>query len=113
MSIKRAISIRQPYVEQILLGTKRFEFRKMGTRIRERVWIYASLRPADEPSVWKHLRKEPGDLPVGAIVGSVEIADSRERGPRDFAYKLVSPKRLRRLKWPKNQPQPVFWRPKF
>jgi hypothetical protein len=111
--IERAISIRQPYVEQILRGTKRFEFRSMGTRIRERVWIYASLRPADDPMEWKRLRKQPGELPVGAIVGSVEIAGSLERGPRDFAYKLVAPKRLRRYKVARNQPQPVFWRPKF
>jgi hypothetical protein len=50
MPIERAISIRQPYVEQILRGTKRFDFRSIGTRIREQVWIYASLRPADDPT---------------------------------------------------------------
>ena len=41
----RALSIRQPYAEQILRGTKRFEYRSRPTTIRERVYIYASLKP--------------------------------------------------------------------
>lgn len=113
MSIKRAISIRQPYVEQIFRRTKRFEYRSVGTKIRERVWIYASLKPADDPRRWRQVRKEPGDLPSGAIVGSVEIVGCIVRGPRDYAYKLASPKRLSRPKHARNQPQPRFWIPKF
>lgn len=37
MKIIRAISIRQPYVEQILRGEKRYEYRSQDTKIRERV----------------------------------------------------------------------------
>ena len=44
--IKRAISIRQPYAEQILQGKKSFEYRKKLTRIRERVPVYAALKEA-------------------------------------------------------------------
>jgi ASCH domain len=40
-----ALSIRQPYVEQILQATKRIEFRSMPTRITGQVLIYASLTP--------------------------------------------------------------------
>ena len=42
----RALSIRQPYAEQILSGSKRIEYRKTPTRILdEPVYIYASLTP--------------------------------------------------------------------
>lgn len=112
MKIVRAISIRQPYVEQILRRMKTSEYRSIPTRIRERVWIYASLRPADDASAWRHVGREPGNLPVGRIVGSVEIVGCRERS-NDFAYQLKRPRRLRRFLKPRNQPQPVFWRPKF
>ena len=54
MRIVRAISIRQPYAEQILRRLKREEFRSISTRIRERVWIYASERPADDPAACRH-----------------------------------------------------------
>lgn len=113
MPIKRAISIRQPYVEQIFRRTKKFEYRVVGTRIRERVWIYASLKPEPTPSEWRKVRKEPGELASGAIVGSVEIVDCIQRGPDDYAYKLAAPKRLARHKHAKNHPQPIFWIPKF
>ena len=43
--IERAISIRQPWVEQILRRVKSREFRDFPTNIRERVYLYASLRP--------------------------------------------------------------------
>lgn len=113
MKINRAISIRQPYAEQILRRTKREEFRSRSTRIRERVWVYASERPADDPSAWRSAGKKPGELPTGVIVGSVVIATVRTRPRGDFAYKLSAPRRVSRLKKVRNQPQPVFWRPKF
>ena len=40
----RAISIRQPYVERILNSTKKAEFRSRRTLIRERVYLYVSMR---------------------------------------------------------------------
>ena len=45
--VKRAISIRQPYVELILRRRKTREYRSRRTNIRERVYLYAALRPAD------------------------------------------------------------------
>jgi hypothetical protein len=56
----RAISIRQPYVERILNGTKKAEFRSRRTLIRERVYLYVSMRrvdPADRS--WRSLGKTP------------------------------------------------------
>ena len=44
---RRALSIRQPYAEQILRGTKEIEYRSVKTNIRERIYIYASLSMGD------------------------------------------------------------------
>lgn len=112
--IIRAISIRQPFVELILQGRKTREYRSKPTNIRERVYLYASLRPADWPEAWRQVGKQPGELPTGAIVGSVEIVGCRVDGRTGgWAYVLKNPKRLARSLRPTNQPQPVFWRPVF
>ena len=71
--LTRAISIRQAWVELILCGEKQGDYRSRPTRIRGRVYIYASLTPADSTSAWKKTGKQPGELPTGQIVGTVEI----------------------------------------
>src|SRR5690242_9631378 len=110
----RAISIRQPYVELILRGEKTREFRSRPTNIRERVWLYAALRPADGRSEWRKVGKNPGDLLTGAIVGTVEIIDCRWDGRmKCFAYVLKAPRRLTKPRKPAGQPTPCFWRPRF
>lgn len=48
----RAISIQQPFVEPILIGKKKYEYRNRPTKIRGRVFLYASLRPGAEER-WK------------------------------------------------------------
>ena len=93
---------------------KRFEYRSAKTRIRERVYLYASLTPFDDSDEWGRVKAQPGDLPTGVIVGSVEIVDcSWDQGNACYAYKLARPQRLSRHRKPINQPQPVFWRPQF
>lgn len=112
-AITRAISIRQPFVEQILTGQKPLEFRTVLTNIRERVYIYASLRPRTEPELWRDMTKTAADLPCGCIVGSVEIVDCKPHRNGGYAYKLANPKRLRQPLYAKNQPSPIFWYPQF
>jgi len=113
-SIQRAISIRQPWVELILRGEKTAEYRSRSTKIRERVYLYASLTPADSPEDWDRLGKLPGELPTGAIVGTVQIVDCQwDEDEECFAYSLGNPRRLAKALVPKNQPQPGFWRPQF
>jgi len=110
-TIRRAISIRQPYVEQILRGQKTWEYRRQNTKIRECVYLYASRTPGPKTE-WRKLRMEPADLPTGRIIGAVEITATRRL--RDgFAYKLENPRRLKRQLKPINQPQPWFWKPRF
>ena len=113
MKITHAISIRQPFVEQILRGVKLKEYRRVPTRIRGRVYLYASLRPFPSAREWAKVGSEPGDLATGCILGSVEIADCRTRADGSYAYILCNPVRLKRPLIPLNQPQPVFWCPKF
>jgi hypothetical protein len=60
----RAISFRQHFVELILRAEKKFEYSTTSTKIRERVYIYASLKPKDS----KKVDKAPGELPAGVVM---------------------------------------------
>ena len=112
--LTRAISIRQPWVELILSGQKQAEYRSRPTNIRGRVFIYASLTPAETLTEWNKVGKHPGELPTGRIVGTVEITDCVWDAERKcYAYMLKAPERLAEPLFPRNQPQPVFWRPMF
>lgn len=106
----RAISIKQPFVEQILLGKKKFEYRSRPTKVRGRVYLYASLKPRLDVS-WKNTKKTPDDVPLGVIVGSVEIVGCVKYGKNDYGYKLKKPKRYKKFLKPKRQPQPLFFYP--
>jgi hypothetical protein len=114
MKPTRAISIRQPWVELILRGEKKKEFRSQPTRIRGEVFLYASAKPADWAPGWRRAGCAPGDLPTGTIVGTVEIVDCRwdQRGDC-YAYLLKHPRRLKRARKALNQPAPRFWIPRF
>lgn len=105
----RALSIRQPYAEQILRGTKRIEYRSRPTKIRERVYIYASLT-AGQTEHFESMGLAPGDLPTGVLVGTVDIADCSGE-PGDYKWHLKSPKRLKRALRPKKHPQPGWFNP--
>lgn len=107
----RAISIKQPFVEEILRGIKKYEYRSRPTKIRGRVYLYASLKPREDGN-WKRLNVSPDDVPTGVIVGSVEIVDCVYFKDDDcYGYKLKNPKRYKKHLKPKNQPQPCFFFP--
>jgi hypothetical protein len=109
MKMNRALSIKQPFAEQIMTGKKKWEYRSIPTNIRERVYVYASKSPAKR-SEWDDIGFEPGQLPTGVIVGTVEIIGC-EGKPGNYRWKLNSPKRLERMITPKNKPQPVWFHP--
>lgn len=104
-----ALSIRQPYVEEILRGVKRIEYRSRATHIRGRVLIYASLQPGNLAGFAK-LKLEPGDLPTGVVVGSVEVTDCTGT-PGEYQWHLAKPLRMARAKAPRNRPQPGWFYP--
>ena len=107
----RAISIQQPFVEEILRGIKKYEFRNRQTHIRGRVYLYASKRNGEE-SRWKKIGLRPGSLPTGLIVGSVEIVDCKYLHTHEcFGYKLKNPRRYKKQLKPKRQPQPCWFFP--
>ena len=109
MKNMRALSIRQPYVEQILRGKKKVEYRSRSTNIRERVYIYASMNPG-VTEAWEEIKLQPGDLPTGVLVGTVEITDCTGK-PGDYEWHLAKPERLKRNLKPKKHPQPAWFYP--
>src|SRR6202035_1706797 len=107
--LTRALSIRQPLSEQILLGEKTQEFRSMRTHIRGRVYLYAGqkLAPVDG-----FPEEDAQRLPRGGIVGSIAIVDCLEE--KDcFAWELARPRRYRNPLVAFGVPQPGFWHPTF
>jgi len=113
--LKRALSIRQPYVELILRGKKREEYRSRPTHVRGRVYLYAGLKPGDYDWASKKygVRHAADALLVGRVVGSVELVGCRQKGGGQYAWLLAKPRRYRTPLTPRNQPQPSFWKPRF
>lgn len=106
-----ALSVRQPFAEQIMLGTKKIEYRSIKTNIRGRVYIYASKRVTSrEKDAYKKMKVGPGTFPVGVLVGTVEIVNCKEKSG-EYHWILAKPKRLKKMIKPKSQPQPVWFKP--
>lgn len=108
----RALSIRQPHAEAIMRGVKKTEFRSGPTKIRGRIFIYASLGryPAGDED---DMMAEYGindvacdDLPRGVIIGTVDLHDCEEGD-----WHVKEPERAKTLRKPKNHPQPVWFKP--
>ena len=105
----KALSIRQPYAEQILRGSKRIEYRSMPTKHRGRFYIYASKTPGPA-SEFATLDLAPGQLPTGVLVGSAELV-ACSKGRRFFEWRLTNPRRLARPRKPHSHPQPIWFNP--
>lgn len=112
----KAISLRQPWAEEIMLEIKKIEYRHSPTKHRGRIYIYASLGrvPREEITAWEaeHGISATG-LPRGLIIGTVEIVDCRESDDEEglFEWTLARPKRLERPIPPVERPQPVWFHP--
>ena len=87
-SLVMALSIRQPFAELILRGMKTIEYRSLRTNRRERVYIYASKIPGDDAASWAQVEREPGQLPTGFLVGTVEIIGC-DGQPGNFHWQLA------------------------
>ncbi len=107
MKPPHALSARQPSAELILRGPKKVESRGIPTRIRERVYLYASQTPRDQ-AAFDALGPEPGDLPTGVVAGTVEIVGCTEV-PRDYRWRRARSKRLAWPVKPQAHPQPVWF----
>lgn len=107
--LKRALSIRQPYAEQILRGIKKIEYRSQPTKIRERVYIYAS-QTSGAIEDFEEMNLEPGELPTGVLVGTVEVSDCTGY-LGGYEWHLANPQRLNQPLKPENHPQPAWFFP--
>lgn len=106
--LQRALSIRQPFAEQILTGKKRREYRSRQTWIRGRVYLYAGKALADAS-----FAGDVDSLPRGYIVGSIEIAGCKAMPDGGYAWLLEAPRRYRQPIATRGVPQPGFWYPKL
>lgn len=103
-----ALSVRQPFAEQIMIGEKKIEYRSKPTNIRERIYVYASKTPNKE--AFRKIKKELSDFPVGVLVGTVEIVDCKEKSD-EYHLLLANPQRLKKPMKADNRPQPVWFKP--
>lgn len=93
-------------------GVKKIEFRSGPTKIRERIYIYASLgrySKGDEAEMMDEydIHDVPcDDLPRGVLIGTVELFDCE-----DGDWHLKEPERAAKLLKPDKHPQPVWFNP--
>lgn len=124
----KALSVRQPWAELILLGHKTIEVRSKATHLKERVYIYAGQSRIDteeETRIAAQYGINVDGLPRGVLVGTVEIVGCRHLAKSDseaacfgidggsglYAWALVRPMRSEVLEKPRRQPQPMFFNP--
>jgi hypothetical protein len=68
----RALSIRQPWAELIMLGRKKIEYRSRQTHIRERVYIYAGEGRSPQEDEAQFAREYRLDLGGGTMGGRLK-----------------------------------------
>ena len=109
----RALSIRQPWAELILMGVKTAEYRTRPTKlVGERFWIYAARSdgysgPFGAGPGWRLL----GELPKGVIVGSAVIERVELGDDGFYHWHLADVERARTLRKPSRHPQPTWFEP--
>lgn len=110
----KALSVRQPYAEAIMLRIKKIEYRSIPTNIRGKIYIYASMTPGDK-DIWDACKLEPGDLPTGVILGTVELVDCKDKtgNAGNYEWLLKNPKPLKKpiRPNPDQKAQPVWFYP--
>lgn len=111
MEITRAISVRQPFAELIMQGVKTEEYRTISTNIRERIYIYASKTLVDDEGSIKRTKKSINELPLGVLIGSIDLIACSGSKDKGFIWKLANPVRLKTSLKPNNKPQPVWFKP--
>jgi hypothetical protein len=106
------LSVRQPWAELIVRGEKTVEYRSQQTKIRVRVYVYASATKPDLTD--REIRQEVGqswnDLAKGVLVGTVEIIDCIGNDGQ-YEWILANPEQLDEPLKPTAQPNPVWFYP--
>ena len=109
----KCLSLRQPWAEEIMRGTKTVENRAKSVKHRGKIYIYASLgrnSAEDEADAAEEVGYPIDDLPRGVVIGTVEIVGCEFNG-EGFEWQLANPVRLARPLPPNERPQPVWFHP--
>jgi hypothetical protein len=86
MNEMRALSVRQPWAELILLGHKTIEVRPKATPLRERIYIYAGhnrIEAEEEARIAAQFDIDVDGLSRGVLVGTVQIVRCRHLSRSD------------------------------
>ena len=111
-----ALSVRQPHAEAIIRGIKPIEFRTRATKVRGRVYIYASYTrysAVEEDEMMQDYGLEDvacEKLRRGVVIGTVDLHDCSGE-PGDHHWHLQNPQRLKKPRTPDNHPQPMWFTP--
>jgi hypothetical protein len=112
----KALPVHQPHAEAILRGVKTIEYRSRSTKVRGRVYIYASLgrySPEQEArmlTMYGMSDVNVDDLPRDVLVGTVELWDCTSSG-LNYHLHLRSPERATELLKPTNRPGSAWFEP--
>jgi hypothetical protein len=85
----KTLSIRQPWAHLVVMGRKTIENRTWRTSYRGPLLVHAGGRWADEPVERierRHRIEIPRDLPLGGIVGIVDLVDIVRRSNDPFFH---------------------------
>jgi len=111
-----ALTIPQPRAEAIIRGVKPVEFRTRPTRIRGRIYIYASLNRYDVEEE-AEMMAECGigdvnidDLARGVVLGTVELWNCTGSDGK-YEWHLCSPERAAELLKPTKRPGQIWFVP--
>jgi hypothetical protein len=119
----RALSVRQPWAELIVRGSKTIECRARPTYVRERIWIYAAEGRAHRATLSTITVTDERVLVRGLLVGTADLVGCRRLQPSDsaeaclpidfdgYAWLLVRAERLATPLRPTCRPQPEFFMP--
>lgn len=83
-----ALGIQQPWAELILCGLKSIEVRSQPTQVRGTIYLYASKQPSTLEAAFHAAEQYAVDvpkLPLGVLVGTIDILDSRPCTSEDVA----------------------------
>jgi hypothetical protein len=87
-----ALAIQQPWAELILSGIKTLEVRSQSTQLRGTIYLYASKRTSQLSAAEAAARRwniEVASLPVGKLVGTIDLIECRPSLPADYKAACV------------------------
>ncbi len=82
----KVLTIKQPWASLIIEGYKRFEFRSWKTKYRGDLLIHAGK--SIDREAYERLKGYLKDMPLGKIIGKVELTDCIKTTPKFFEERL-------------------------